>query len=348
MFKSFMMGCGIAILSIGVSVGAPLLHGDILVTERLFDKIYLVDGLTGTTTIFSGQGFGTGAALLNVKGISQAPNGMLYAASGDGGLTSASIIEIDPTTGNRRTISGNGIGNGVNFGIPSDVVVSPNGDIYVIDQRPENNTPQRFIEGAIIKVNILTGDRTIISSDPINPISRGSGPVMANNSFDIDILSSGELVIAGGSGHMLKVDPITGNREILSGNALVGLGDDFDGNPRSFVVANGTTIYAALTTSNNLFQIDIMTGNRTKIATDTGFLSGLEMDLNGDLLVTKGDLDSLSRYSFQTSSFTDFGNIFGIPYDIVVYRDASNIPEPTTALILAIGLISLAGVRRYA
>ena len=346
MFKSLAIFCSIAALSIGVAHSAPLLHGDILVTDTPGNFIYLVDRLTGRRTIFSGAGAGTGPSFDNVRGISQAINGLLYVANLD--PNGGTVIEVDPTTGNRRLVSGNGIGSGVNFGIPFDTVVSASGEIFVLDRRPANHTPQQYTSAAIFRIDPVTGDRTIISSDPINAVSRGSGPTMASSTNDIDILPTGELVVAAGShANLLKIDPTTGDRQILSGDGQVGTGDDFVEVTRSFVVANETTIYTFIQTEEKLVEVDILTGDRKIISENTGFLRGLNVDLDGNLLLLRPIINIFAKYDLNSNSFVQIGSGFRQSQDVLVYQTASPIPEPATSFIMLLGIIGLAGARRY-
>jgi len=131
----------------GVSV-AP--NGDLVIADAHNDRIRRVDAATGVVTTIAGAGDGgfggdggpaVEALLYTPSAAVVAPNGDIYIAD----TLNYRIRRIDHATGLIDTIAGDGTpgeGEGVGDGgpaaaahldMPSDVVVAPNGDLYIAD-----------------------------------------------------------------------------------------------------------------------------------------------------------------------------------------------------------------------
>src|SRR5204863_2279108 len=86
--------------------------------------------------------------------------------------TNSGILRIDPVTGNRTQVTGNGIGSGAAINAPAKVAVSSTGTIYYYENSASG------ISKAVVAVNPADGSRTVLSA--VTPAT-GSGTAFINN-----------------------------------------------------------------------------------------------------------------------------------------------------------------------
>ncbi len=101
---------------------------------------------------------------------------------------------------------------------PSDMAFLPNGDIVVTDEGFTGFVPD------VVEVNPATGGRTLISGR-----GRGSGPALAVPDT-VAVEASGDILVSNegvtGGTQLLRIDPATGDRVVLSANGTgTGPGD---------------------------------------------------------------------------------------------------------------------------
>ena len=97
-----------------------------------------------------------------------------------------------------------GTGTGPALSFPVSIAVEASGDLVVLD----------FGLDAVLRVDPVTGDRTIVSDDA----GTGAGPAFSLPT-DIAVEASGDLVVTDGDfDAVFRVDPVTGDRVILSGS----------------------------------------------------------------------------------------------------------------------------------
>ena len=128
------------------------------------------------------------------------------------------VIEVDPITHHRTIFSGcttvpegicasELIGAGPPFRRPSDIVAQSSGQLIVVDTFP----------GAVFKVDVMTGDRSIVSGG----ISRkGVGPRFSRWPIAVEVELDGNLVVVDEFfDRVVRVNPDTGERSVVSGCA---------------------------------------------------------------------------------------------------------------------------------
>ncbi len=240
-------------------------NGSVLVVDNGVDALFQIDPATGNRTILSGNGVGTGQAFTLPWGVAVGSGGQLYVSDAGDQAGDGFIERIDPVSGNRIIISGLGVGSGTSFGELRGLAVGPNGQLIVSDLANQAIftvdpvTARRTIlsdathgtglallapmglaitrsgqilvadagDGDVFSVDPVTGNRTLVSGG-----STGSGTAFTYP-FGIALNAQGQVVVSdpGDSSiptaaTLFQVDPLTGNRSVLSGLG-VGSGNPF-------------------------------------------------------------------------------------------------------------------------
>ncbi len=239
--------------------GAPITSGN---TGRL---IMAVDLDTGNRSTFTGNDVGSGpnfdgfGSFLGPRSIeidSQRNRALVTDTSRN------AIFEVNLLDGARSIIADATTGSGTFIGIGNIIFNGDNNAIY-------------FASDFIGQINLLNGERTMLSSDGIGlepPV--GSGPIDRLGSDAVLIDSNRLLVLDKGLDAILEVDIATGNRSIFSGNGL-GLGPNIDSPENMIIDSNNNRL---LLTNNkfrfadvageSLLSVDIESGNRVDLASD--------------------------------------------------------------------------------
>ena len=187
--------------------------GNSILLETAFG-LFTVDPATGNSSVFPAGG-GTGPE----------PNFGGFVVSGTNvyaaGASTPGIIEANSVTGIRTIVSGGGVGTGPTISVPMDVALGNAGNLLLLDY----NT--------LLLVDPATGDRTVLSSSTV-----GTGPDLS--SWRIGVTATGSVITDTGwssyqtPGQILSIDPVTGNRTLLS--------DPTHGTGPSFFDAGGLLI----------------------------------------------------------------------------------------------------------
>jgi DNA-binding beta-propeller fold protein YncE len=179
---------------------------------------------TGNRTVLSGcttfdpdtslctTSIGTGPPLDYPADIAVDRDGSLVVADGSG-----AVVRVAPDTGNRTVLSGctafdpwpfsctASIGTGPPLDYPADIAVAPDGSLVVVDS------------GNVVWVNPVTGERTSVSGfDREANMTIGKGPLFVNPD-GIAVEADGSLIVVDTSlGAVVRVDPPTGDRTLIS------------------------------------------------------------------------------------------------------------------------------------
>jgi sugar lactone lactonase YvrE len=195
----------------GIAVAA---NGDLFVADfSAFDGdggIIRIDPVTGNRTEVSSNGHGSGPAFgFGPDGIAIAADGSLVVADTFG----YQVLRVDPATGNRTTISSNSVGTGPTFDYLFGLALEPDGHILVCDEDGFDGN------GGIIRIDPATGNRTTVSSNAV-----GSGPAL-NGPASLAVAPDGSIITGTvgadftADGAVFRVDPVSGNRTLISSNA---------------------------------------------------------------------------------------------------------------------------------
>jgi hypothetical protein len=194
--------------------------GDFLVSEAFTTHgIYRIDAETGDRTFISGVGSGSSGEpatrgtgpIDHVNSVQLTSTGEIILVNQAGGLMSGGgfITRVDPVTGNRTLISGQGTGSGPVFQSLHGAGLDSDGHLIVAD----------YSQRAVFEVDLATGARSILSD-----ATHGTGPVFGQVR-DLVILPAGDIVAIAESStsqfnySLFQIDPTTGNRSVLLANS---------------------------------------------------------------------------------------------------------------------------------
>ncbi|ETX08284.1 MAG: hypothetical protein ETSY2_06290 [Candidatus Entotheonella gemina] len=261
--------------------------GVLFVLDSAYGAVLRVEPATGDRTLVSGRGLGQGGSLAQVLTLTIEPAGTLIVGRAPGSIR---LLRIDPATGDRTVVSALDVGSGLNLRLPDEIVVDEVGDLIALDP----SYP------AIFRVNRVTGDRTIISGCEQTPLGCpetpiGNGPELRTPRGLVIEASGHFVVLSQVSNAVLRVDPETGDRTVISGCTApifgcpenpLGSGPPLDRPVAVALEASG--MFLVLDKGLGLIRIDPSTGDRTVLAE---MLSDTAPDLLGvrDLAVEPTD-----------------------------------------------------------
>jgi len=338
----------LTVYACGLAPAAMLSPGDILVADLGSDPfgtnpggIFKVDPSTGDRLIVSGFGVGSGPSFSYPFGMAVTPDGDILVTD----VFDDSIFHVDPTSGDRTRVSGPGVGSGPEFGGPAGIALGPGNSLIVTTAY--THSIQGLDIGDVYRVNLATGNRTTLSS---SFLGIGTGPDIIGP-VDVVIDTNGQILVTDflGGRRILRIDPLTGNRSLLSGNQ-VGTGSDFNTPVGMTLEANGDLLVSDFGL-NVIFRVDPTTGDRT-FASGGGIGSGPELQrpigvaVNADGTIFATDQGTNALYSINpiTGDRTLLSGVdvgLGPNFSAPIFITVVPVPEPSTALLFIIGMLSL-------
>lgn len=292
-------------------------------------SVFEIDLANGNRSLISGQSLGAGPNLMPPGEITFDPvNNRLLAATGLN-----SVMAIDLTTGDRSIFSRGGsstepdIGSGpAILGITSLAVDPGNNRVLVTD----------FMGGALLAIDLTTGNRTLLSGSSI-----GTGPFISVNtdSLALDPANNRAFVYSLSPPEaLIEINLVTGNRRVVSSNTT-GTGPEFVRLQTIEIDTANNRMLAADSNLSALFSIDLATGNRTILwqniqgngPRDAFGLSSL-YDADSDRVLhlgllasnANGIINSVDIYTGQWSRFTDDTGNGGAPFFLPSYMTLGN------------------------
>jgi sugar lactone lactonase YvrE len=170
----------------------------------------------------------------------------------DSGLTA--FIEVDLASGNRSMLSFPGFvgsGNSYNSGVESIYLTEDDSLIYYVERSANR----------VSVLDVSTGNNSVVSNG-----LKGTGTNFDNPyTIMVDATETKAYVLnsdVGGNDFFLEVDFETGNRTVLSSDA-VGTGDSIDGAFESVLFNSGSSILVH-SLNRALYEVSISTGDRTE------------------------------------------------------------------------------------
>ena len=185
----------------------------------------------------------------------RAPFGLVREASGQilvGNQSVAVIHRVDPVSGDRSVVSGRTRGAGPPIFGPIQQFARESGGTLLITVPSTIDSA-----GAIMRIDPVTGDRTMLSS-----ASTGSGPTFGTPvgialDLDGDIFVTDPVLST-----IFRIDPVSGNRTVIS-NSVTGEGEMLF-NPRGLAFDSEGFLYVA--DESLILKVDVENGNRTVVS----------------------------------------------------------------------------------
>ena len=303
--------------------------GEVLVVPNFSDMVFLVDSVTGERTLLSNASIGSGQSFFNVRDVAVVNDGGIIVMDSN----ASSVYRVDPESGNRtiltRTSGGRAIaivdedlyaltifglfkvdplstvpvlisdasmGSGDPLVLPQKMAADTAGQLLVID-RPFNG-----IDIAIVRIDPVTGDRSLLSGRTASSISiRGSGDLWVRPN-EIAVTADGKILVSddiSANTHVIVVvDPVSGDRTTLgsSFNSINGI-----------EVINDNEILVIDSVSKVLYLVELDTGNRTEISSENigndilfGLSTGISAEANGTIVITDSQHVGLMRVDSLT------------------------------------------------
>ncbi|MCX6953852.1 MAG: hypothetical protein NTV51_17015 [Verrucomicrobia bacterium] len=256
----------------------------------------------------------------------------------------SALYAVNSTTGERRIVSGAGVGTGANFANPTNVVTSSDGAIYVFDQSG----------GPVYQIDPLTGNRTMIDVTAGEPEGWAQTGVAAIDAQGRILFPSVQMTLNGGNSTeykgVVRLTPLSGVSEIVSGKAEDGLGGiyvrgsgaEFIG-PTAVAFSASGSLLAIDKNLHALVQIDPATGNRTILSQEGDGkgpgLAGNESDL--DIRGNEAFITSFTGYIYKADLTTGERSLWLGPYfsPFVPYAGLSLCPDGTAIIATRSGLV---------
>ena len=312
-----------------------LYHGDIVYSRDDAgsgpqNAVYKLVGGTGDPVVVSQPGVrGSGpdfGSLIGGMAVDQEYQILLL------GFDGAAIFKIDPATGDRSILSGQGVGSGPALEGANDIGLSYYHDRIFVTAGSAHS---------IIEVDKFTGDRTLVTGP-----GRGSGPVL-DHPVGLSRTFSGDFyAFDANTEAVFFVDGTTGDRRIVSG-AGTGSGPEFSGFGSDVVLLYDGTL-AVSDHEERLLRVDPETGARSLLTGEgvgTGpnpdFMEFVTLNADGTLLATSAT-DGLILVDPITGDRTwVVGNEDAWIHGGVFREGIQANPEPSTVGLLAIGLLAV-------
>lgn len=290
-------------------------NGQIIAADFAASRLFLVDPVSGERTILTGLDSltgittGDGIALNGPVAAIELPDGRIASGQFQGDF---GIYAVDPATGDRSLLSGSSVDGSPSVGTGPElavraIILSPDGQsIYATS----------FNLDAVMSVDIATGNRTIISSagTPEEPAVVGTGPAFTSP-LGIDIAEDGTIFVsdlATDGGAAFMVDPVTGDRTLITGETTVGSGVDI--NPFGIGVFEGLEGVPGqrvlLADGNGLIEVDINTGERTLISAGGPLFQVQPRDDNSLFISNFGEVQGLEIVNLPAGDREVLSNAF--------------------------------------
>jgi hypothetical protein len=318
----------------GVAVVPSLVEGDVLVISPFTGtdgagELVSVNPTTGARAVVSDFGLpAQGATGFDPVDVGLGPEGDVLVVDEDlGGL--GVLFSVNPANGARTILSNfSNAAQGPTAGQPWGVVLESSGTILVA--LLNGGTSSR---GAIMRIDPVTGMRTLVSDfgdAAQGPIGISPASVDLGVDGSIFVIDPDATTSVGANGLLFRVDPVTGNRSLVSDFRLAGFGPtgidpiDLAVSSQGQILVADMSASPALSGYGVLFAVDATTGNRTIISDfgnatlgPTGLNTrAVAIEADGNILVADntggtgvaGALFRVNPASGTRVRISDFGN----------------------------------------
>jgi len=325
---AFAAAVGMVLAVAGVATAGSISAGDLIVVDRGNKTLDDVNPTTGASTVIA-SGF------MSPQGVAINSQGMIFVSD----VGTQTIDEVNPNTGMVTTYSGNGVGSGAALDRPLEMAFGASGTLYVANGANSDST-------SVIAI-APNGDRTVVAGN-----NGSSTNVFAQslNGLTIDP-TSGNLYVATATGHTIyQVTPGGSVTTVYTNSTSPPLAE-----PQGLTLNSGQILYANGGTANPaIYSVNPTTGVPTLVSNNftvgTSDLFGVAVGGNGTIYATSIASPDIVIYAIDptTGNATVLagngtgGTTFGdLSYGIAVYPSISSIPEPSSVILLALGITGL-------
>jgi sugar lactone lactonase YvrE len=301
--------------------------GDLIVVDRGNGTLDDVNPITGASTVIA-SGF------TNPQGVAINPQGMIFVSD----IETHTIDEVNPNTSAVTTYSGNGVGSGASLDRPFEMAFSASGTLYVADGQANSNSTNVIAIAA-------NGDRTVVAGNngsSTNVFAQSLAGLLINP-------ATGNLYVSTASGHTIY--------QVTPGGSVSTVYTNSSAEPQGLALSSGQILYANGGTANpGVYSINPAgppTQSATLVSNDftsgVSDLFGLAVGGNGTIYATSvNSPDVIYAIDPTTGDATIVagngigGTTFGaLSYGIAVYPGFSSVPEPSSGIMLALGVTGL-------
>lgn len=167
------------------------------------------------------------------------------------------LMRVDPISGDREIIANSASSQAPPLDLAGgNIALAPNDDLLYLDS----------IGTRILRVEPSSGDRAIVTLRTNLPIV-GDGPRFQGPNY-LQAEANGQILVTD-TRALYRVDPLTGNRSILSGLG-VGDGPSIDNNPSGIAVAGDGRIFVGHFYNFAIYQVDPLFGDRAIVSDNSG------------------------------------------------------------------------------
>jgi len=327
---AFVTAVGMVLILAGVASAGSIAAGDLIVVDRGNGMLDDVNPTTGASTVIA-SGFS------NPQGVVINSQGIIFVSD----IGTHTIDEVNPTTGAVTTFSGNGVGSGTALDRPFEMAFSASGTLYVADGQANSDSTNVFAIAS-------NGNRTVVAGN-----NGSSTNVFAQSLAGLTINpASGNLFVSTATGHTIY--------QVTPGGSVSPVYTDSSKFPQGLALNAGQILFANGGTANPaVYSVNPTTGMATLVSNDftagSSDLFGLAVGGNGTIYATSVNIpDVIYAIDPTTCNATIIagngvgGTNFGaLSYGIAVYPAiATTIPEPSSVVLLALGITGVIFSRR--
>ncbi len=275
----------------------------------------VISGNTQNGVQIDGVGTSNNFVLGNYIGINASGNGTLANATGIAVLSGASGNTIGTSEFGQRIIATDTASTPSGFTASFGIRVASNGDIYAA-------ISEGLAGGGIYRYDPGSGTRTLVSAGrlTVGPLDQPIDLAFESpTSLVVTSISTGSITKA-----LVRVNTTTGAQTLVSDLTNPAQGPVLTYASGVVVEASGNFIVANSTT-NGLYRIDRITGNRTLISSGGLLVSpyGLALEANGQLITTNAGGNSLVRVNPTTGAQSVVAGGFDYLLFVAVAADGS-------------------------
>ena len=206
-----------------------------------------------------------------LEGTDRTPRGIAFDPVGDKAylITSFQVIVVDAATGIPTVVASPALGTGPDFSLLHAIAIDPaNNRAFVYDS-----------PGVILVVDLATGNRTIVSD-----ADTGTGPAfttaVAAMAYDATL---GRLIVAAPAlaaegDAVVAVDPVTGNRSVIS-SSTTGTGPAFSFGDSLSLAADFVAGVVHVAEDSTVIEVALANGDRTLLHTGPTYRSAIAADV---------------------------------------------------------------------